>query len=112
VIARRGHIVVHDRGQHVQPGPDREGRQTLGQSRWRARGSGGGNGGVSRRASGPFGYRRGFRPRLCQYPGPGVSTVCRRLFAFHDHRPAPSPQLTPSPPTCSRNGPRRKVLRR
>jgi len=38
--------------------------------------------------------------------------VCRRLVAFHDQRPAPSPQLTPSPPTCNRNGPRRKVLRR
>ena len=66
----------------------------------------------ARRSSGPFGYRRGDRPRLCQYPGPGVSTVCRRLVAFHDQRPAPSPQLTPSPPTCNRNGPRRKVLRR
>ena len=27
--AHRGHVLLHDRGHHLQPGPDREGQQTL-----------------------------------------------------------------------------------
>ena len=40
-----------------------------------------------------------------------VAAFVEADLAFHDHRPAPSPQLTPPAPTCSRSGPSRNVRR-